>query len=293
MADLLLRYLRDLGSLCHRNAELAGRTEINLNDVLLTFEEKGIDLHKLETIVNEADDFPFAQPLQAFPVHKKARAKPSFDDKGEAPPPHVPAHLAAFPDAHTFRATALVEHQPIDPRRTRLQEIEKRQEQERALINQHKRLAAAGGEGGAGAGGASTSGRPGDDGDAAAAGGNPFLRGPRWEESSRVQTLASMGSGGVAAGAAAGKGRGAALGGGFVDLSEAGRVDPGALFAQAASLGLDGARPLATAPSGAAAIRGTAPPLETFSTARAEKADELRKATALIRQGAAALENDS
>ena len=56
---------------------------------------------------NPQDEVPFAHALPSFPVRRSPRPLPSFDAVGEAPPPHVPGFLPAFPDAHTHAATPL------------------------------------------------------------------------------------------------------------------------------------------------------------------------------------------
>jgi transcription initiation factor TFIID subunit 8 len=44
----------------------------------------------------------FAHPLPQYPVVKPGRSVPSFAEKGEQPPPHIPSFLPAFPDKHTY-----------------------------------------------------------------------------------------------------------------------------------------------------------------------------------------------
>ena len=48
---------------------------------------------------------PFEANISAFPQRKKPRAAPTYADRGEAPPPHIPAWLPALPDRHTYVAT--------------------------------------------------------------------------------------------------------------------------------------------------------------------------------------------
>lgn len=47
----------------------------------------------------------FAHSLAPYPVRKPARLYPTFQERGEAPPPHIPAFLPVFPDKHTYVAT--------------------------------------------------------------------------------------------------------------------------------------------------------------------------------------------
>jgi transcription initiation factor TFIID subunit 8 len=41
LSDLMLRYISELGAAAHKYAELAGRFESNLNDVLVALEDLG------------------------------------------------------------------------------------------------------------------------------------------------------------------------------------------------------------------------------------------------------------
>lgn len=50
-------------------------------------------------------EVPFEVAISAFPLRKKARPPPTFLDRGEAPPPHIPPWLPALPDRHTYQAT--------------------------------------------------------------------------------------------------------------------------------------------------------------------------------------------
>ncbi len=52
------------------------------------------------------DDNTFAHALTDYPIRKPARVMPTWQDKGEEPPPHIPPFLPAFPDKHTYQRTA-------------------------------------------------------------------------------------------------------------------------------------------------------------------------------------------
>lgn len=57
------------------------------------------------TFTQTQDDNTFAHPLASFPVRRPGRSLPTFDDRGEPPPAHVPSFLPAFPDPHTYERT--------------------------------------------------------------------------------------------------------------------------------------------------------------------------------------------
>lgn len=46
--------------------------------------------------------------MPMYPILTQPKQQPvSFKEKKEAPPPHVPAWLPAFPDQHTYKSTAV------------------------------------------------------------------------------------------------------------------------------------------------------------------------------------------
>jgi len=98
-------------------------------------------------------EIPFAVPVSAFPVARPRRAAPSFAESGEAPPAHIPAHLPAFPDAHTHRATAVQAGEKRDAKAKHKAYVRNRRQAELSLVRQARAFQAAAGAGaGAGAG---------------------------------------------------------------------------------------------------------------------------------------------
>lgn len=106
LTDIMLRYMTDMGLAIHKYAELAGRTEVNLNDVLVAFEEKDVEIFGTRGLQRYVESFegemtPFAQPVPSFPVRKKARTAPTFEDKQEEPPRHIPGECQRRPVSYT------------------------------------------------------------------------------------------------------------------------------------------------------------------------------------------------
>lgn len=64
---------------------------------------------------------------------------PTFADKKETPPPHVPAFLPAFPDKHTYVQTAAYAGHEQDPRQQRLAADKARRQAEKSLVKLHDR----------------------------------------------------------------------------------------------------------------------------------------------------------
>ncbi|KAG1679127.1 hypothetical protein FOA52_000482 [Chlamydomonas sp. UWO 241] len=189
LADLLLRYLGEVACGAASYAEMAGRSEANVSDVVLSLDNLGVTVCELAEYAEslDPDDNTFAHTLAPFPVRVPVRPTPTFEDRGEAPPPHVPSFLPAFPDAHTFEHTpSFAGHEAVPAKQTEAVQ-QQRRTAEKALVALHKRAktehdataaataAAAAATRPAGSAGAGSSGP-----DAAAAS-NPFLAPPCFE----------------------------------------------------------------------------------------------------------------
>ena len=110
LAELLLRHLGEAARTAAGAAAHAGRTGVNLDDVLLAFREMGVDPGQLLRYVREEVEVPFAHPLAPYPVERPRGGVPpglSFRAAETAPPPGVPPGFPAFPGAHTFERTPL------------------------------------------------------------------------------------------------------------------------------------------------------------------------------------------
>ncbi len=61
-------------------------------------------------------DQGFVHPLPPeYPVRGAGRQLPTWEERREAPPPHVPAWLPAFPDRHTYVRTPAFPGHEEDP----------------------------------------------------------------------------------------------------------------------------------------------------------------------------------
>lgn len=121
----MLRFMSEVSLLAHDNCEHAGRTQVNLNDLVPALSALGTDPLALADYVDAlpgaartpapagsgptAPGIPFCVPITSFPVQKsRGVPKPSFKRLKEHPPSHIPRHLPAFPDLHTRQATAVL-----------------------------------------------------------------------------------------------------------------------------------------------------------------------------------------
>nr|GEV53042.1 transcription initiation factor TFIID subunit 8 [Tanacetum cinerariifolium]GEW26806.1 transcription initiation factor TFIID subunit 8 [Tanacetum cinerariifolium] len=184
LADLALRYVKDLAKTAKFYANVANRTECNVFDVIQSLEDLGSDIGypggsekcrclvgsfrsgvvrevmEYVKVVENVDvdvDVQFAQPVVGFPVFrdKKVRQTPSFMQMGETPEfKHVPEWLPAFPDPHTYVHTPVWNERTSDPRADKVELARQRRKAESSLLSLQKRLL----NSGSGVGVASTSG---------------------------------------------------------------------------------------------------------------------------------------
>lgn len=159
LSDVAIKYLRDLGKTASSYANLAGRTECNLFDVVRGFEDLGVSLgfsggsevgncavasgtvKEMIDFVESKEEIPFAQPVPRFPVNRDRKMIPSFEQMGENPPgKHIPPWLPALPDPHTYIQTPMWNERPSDPRADKIEQAKQRRKAERALLSLQQRL---------------------------------------------------------------------------------------------------------------------------------------------------------
>ncbi|KAK9919071.1 hypothetical protein WJX75_009128 [Coccomyxa subellipsoidea] len=142
LADLLMRFMAELGSASHSYAELACRTSTNLSDVLLAFEDMGVRLEDLIQYANAEEEVPFAWPVAKYPVSKRPLTLPTFADRKEEAPKHIPDYLPAFPDKHTYVETPAYAAHEKDARKQRAAADAAKRKAETALVKLHQRQTA-------------------------------------------------------------------------------------------------------------------------------------------------------
>ncbi|KAI3447568.1 hypothetical protein Pfo_004233 [Paulownia fortunei] len=160
LADIAIRYLCDLGKTSKFYANLAGRTECNVFDVVQGFEDLGMSqgfsgaseihidclvssgaIREIKEYVETAEEIPFAQPVPRFPVIRERRMIPSFLQMGEMPSfKHIPAWLPAFPDPHTYVRTPVWNERVSDPRADKIELARQHRKAERSLLSLQQRL---------------------------------------------------------------------------------------------------------------------------------------------------------
>ncbi|KAM7264320.1 hypothetical protein ACFE04_002003 [Oxalis oulophora] len=159
LVDVAIRYLCDLGKAGSFNANLAGRTQCNLFDIVRGLEDLGAlqgfvgafdvgkclvgsaTLTEIKQFVDSSEDIPFAQPVPSFPIVRDRKRIPSFLHMEETPPgKHIPAWLPALPDPHTYIQTPMWNERATDPRADKIEQARQRRKAERALLSLQQRL---------------------------------------------------------------------------------------------------------------------------------------------------------
>ncbi|XP_007032778.2 PREDICTED: LOW QUALITY PROTEIN: transcription initiation factor TFIID subunit 8 [Theobroma cacao] len=168
LSDIIVQYIYNIGKTANINANLAGRVEANVFDVLQRLEELGSGLgfagasdadrcvvnsgivRDIVHFVGEADDFQFAYDVPQFPVVKEWKETGSFWEKGEEPPgKHIPNWLPVFPDPETYAARTSEGTETmsvLNGEKSELASFETKME--RSLLNLQQRFACNGNEGG-------------------------------------------------------------------------------------------------------------------------------------------------
>mmetsp|Transcript_14166 Transcript_14166/g.23984 ORF Transcript_14166/g.23984 Transcript_14166/m.23984 type:complete len:369 (+) Transcript_14166:472-1578(+) len=139
LAEVMLRYISEIGIAVHQCAERAGRTEGNVHDILAAFDQLGTSMRSVMEYGTKSEEVPFARPLPRFPLQKVPRLPPSFKDAKEEPPAHIPAFLPALPDQHTYKETPVYEGRQIEAGQAKLEMHQSFRKAEKALISLQER----------------------------------------------------------------------------------------------------------------------------------------------------------
>ncbi|XP_010432427.1 PREDICTED: transcription initiation factor TFIID subunit 8-like [Camelina sativa] len=163
LAGFALQYILQLGKTAISFANLTGRSQCNVFDIILALEDltgdgdddgggvssescslgRSVKLKGIVDFVNSSEEMPFSQPLPRFPVaiSKKKMMIPSFVEIGETPPGnHIPLWLPAFPDPHTYKETPMWIERASDPRGDKIEQARQRRKAERALLSLQRKL---------------------------------------------------------------------------------------------------------------------------------------------------------
>ncbi|XP_043722297.1 transcription initiation factor TFIID subunit 8-like [Telopea speciosissima] len=160
LSEIAIRYLRDLGKTAKFYANLAGRTQCNVFDIVQGLEDLGTsqgfsgasNVHRctagsgvvqvITQYLSLEEELPFSRPVPYFPVIRDRKLTPSFLQIGEMPPgKNIPPWLPAFPDSHTYVHTPVWNERAADPRTDKIEQVRQRRKAERSLLSLQQRLA--------------------------------------------------------------------------------------------------------------------------------------------------------
>ena len=89
LAEVLASYIKEIGRAAHECADVAGRTDVNIGDVLSALDAVGA---KFQTIVRDAEslEVPFAHALPArLQIKRLPKRAPEFRELGERAEAHI------------------------------------------------------------------------------------------------------------------------------------------------------------------------------------------------------------
>ncbi|KAI3747983.1 hypothetical protein L6452_10770 [Arctium lappa] len=127
LSDITCKYIQDIGKTSNFCANLAGRTESNVFDIVHGLEDLGLSqgfigasdigrclsgcgiINDISQYVSVSEEVGFAYSVPPFPVIRERQSIPSFFHAGEMPPmDNIPLWLPCFPDPKTYIIPASV-----------------------------------------------------------------------------------------------------------------------------------------------------------------------------------------
>ncbi|XP_009350423.2 transcription initiation factor TFIID subunit 8 [Pyrus x bretschneideri] len=166
LSDVAVQYIHNIGKTAHLYANLAGRVECNVFDIIQGLEDLGVvqgfigasdvdhclassgTVREIAQYVTETEHIPFAYSIPQFPVVKDRKLTPSFWQRGvETPGEHIPSWLPAFPESHTYAQSTISNERAIEPHTDMIEQEKQQRNVERSLYNLQRRLLCNGLEG--------------------------------------------------------------------------------------------------------------------------------------------------
>ncbi|XP_042061040.1 transcription initiation factor TFIID subunit 8-like [Salvia splendens] len=168
LADVAMRYIREIGKTASSYANLANRTQCNVFDVIQGLEHLGSvqgfsgasDVRHCLTrssvvkdiirYVSLADEVPFVYPIPAFPVVKERVLDLRVSQSEEIPrDEHIPSWLPMFPDPATYAELSSGNEKDSETEAVKIQQVEQQNRRaERSLLNLQQKFMCNGTEAG-------------------------------------------------------------------------------------------------------------------------------------------------
>ncbi|PRQ53355.1 putative bromodomain associated domain, transcription factor TFIID, subunit 8 [Rosa chinensis] len=166
LSDVAVQYIRNVGKTAHLYANLSGRTDCNVFDIIQGLEDLSMaqgfagasdinhclassgTVKEISQYVTETEHVPFAYSTPQFPVIKDRKLTLSFWQSGEETPgEHIPTWLPAFPEPHTYSQSTTCNERATEPDSAIVEQEKQQRNVERATLNFQRRLVCNGMEG--------------------------------------------------------------------------------------------------------------------------------------------------
>ncbi|KVH92656.1 transcription initiation factor TFIID subunit 8-like [Cynara cardunculus var. scolymus] len=169
LSDVACKYILEIGKTSKFYANLAGRTECNVFDIVQGLEDLSLPqgfvgasdrdhclsgsglIKEISQYVSLSEEIGFAYSVPSFPVIKERNSTPSFLQAGETPPTDaIPPWLPRFPDPKTYTYSSMPsadmeetqmrpdrieqEHKVLEPPSSRLEQLWACSESELPLV---------------------------------------------------------------------------------------------------------------------------------------------------------------
>ncbi|XP_023771439.1 transcription initiation factor TFIID subunit 8 [Lactuca sativa] len=144
LSDITCKYIQDIGKTSNFYANLAGRTESNMFDIVHGLEDLGLSqgftgasdidhcfsesgiIKEISQYIGVSEEVGFAYSIPPFPVIKERLPIPSFFHAGKTPPvDHIPPWLPCFPDPNTYTTLASDSTEQTETRHDRVDQDQK------------------------------------------------------------------------------------------------------------------------------------------------------------------------
>lgn len=130
LSDILCQILRTISLTVHNCMEHAGRTLINLNDVLMAFDLIELKVFEIsdflvDRIENPKKNFKTFFPLIPSLEHIRDQMNLSFINCGEKPPDHIQRFFPSLPDVHICHSSPTIHKKEAHRQRKNVLAIEK------------------------------------------------------------------------------------------------------------------------------------------------------------------------
>lgn len=155
LSDVAIQYIFHLGKTSQFYANISGRTDSNVFDVIQGLEDLGVSygfqgasdinhglansgvVRELMQYVSTAEELPFARNIPRYPISQDKNFTPSFVQIGDntLPGNHIPRWLPAFPDPQTYIHTTILNNKASEQNGDKIELARQCRDVERSLFN--------------------------------------------------------------------------------------------------------------------------------------------------------------